>query len=416
MRVTRLTIANLRAIEAAEFKFQPGFNLIVGVNGVGKTTVLDALRISLSPVVKHINKLRTKTDFATDDIRIGSPALTVECSFQIDGEDYAYLIHKPRVSSVPQKKKAGKPREQVLDTPETSDFIGRPPRLATNNQTGGRPLAIFFGTRRAVPRDQAPSKGSTAGGIQAALAEALLDRQLRIVEFAEWMKAQQVLKREIPAAARVLEAFEDAVTRFLPGYSNLRVRLGKPPSLVIDRGRTTVPVEQLSDGERGVLAMVLDLTRRFAQANPKMGDPAKQSEAVILIDELDLHLHPSWQRRVVQNLTAAFPKSQFIATTHSPQVIGEVKHDRIQIISNGQVHSPTHSFGIDSSRILEEIMEADPRTGEINGLLSQISQEIGSQRFERARGTLQRLISRLGDNDPEVIRVRTLLDFMEGNE
>lgn len=416
MRVTRLKLANLRAIESAEFHFQSGFNLIVGINGVGKTTVLDALRISLSPVVKYVNKLRTKAVFAVDDIRIDSPALTVECSFQIEDEEFSYLIHKPRVTSVPQKKKTGKPREQVLDTPETSDFIGRPPRLATDSQTGGRPLAIFFGTRRAVPRDQTPSKGSSAGGIQAALAEALLDRQLRMIEFAEWMKAQQVLKREIPAAARVLEAFEDAVTHFLPGYSNLRVRPGKPPSLTIDHGRTTVPVEQLSDGERGLLVMVLDLTRRFAQANPKMGDPAKESEAVVLIDEVDLHLHPSWQRRVVQNLTAAFPKSQFIATTHSPQVIGEVEHDRIQIIANGLVYSPTHSFGVDSSRILEEIMEADPRTGEIKGLLSRLSQDIGSQRFERARSTLQTLISRLGDNDPEVIRVRTLLDFMEGNE
>ncbi len=416
MRVAGLKLANLRAIESAQFQFQPGFNLIVGVNGVGKTTVLDALRISLSPVVKHINRLRAKTDFATDDIRIGSPALTVECSFRIDSEEFSYLIHKPRVTSVPQKKKAGKPREQVHDTPETSDFIGRPPRLATDNQTGGRPLAVFFGTRRAVPHDRAPSKGSSAGGIQAALAEALIDRQLKMVEFAEWMKAQQVLKREIPAAARILEAFEDAVIRFLPGYSNLRVRPGKPPSLIIDHGRTTVSVEQLSDGERGLLAMVLDLTRRFTQANPKMEAPAEESEAIVLIDEVDLHLHPSWQRRVVQNLTAAFPKSQFIATTHSPQVIGEVEHDRIQIIASGQVYSPTHSFGIDSSRILEEIMEADPRTSEINRLLSQISQDVGNQRFERARNTLQTLILRLGDNDPEVIRVRTLLDFMEGNE
>ena len=415
MKVTGLKLTNLRAIESAEFRFKPGFNLIVGINGVGKTTVLDALRISLSPVIKHVNRLRAKTDFATDDIRIGSPALTVECMFQIDGEGFAYLIHTPRKTSVPQKKKAGMPREQVHNTPGTSDFIGRPPRLATDNQAGGRPLAIFFGTRRAVTTDHR-SVGSSAGGVQAALAEALIDRQLRLVEFADWMKAQQVLKRETPAAALALEAFEDVVTRFLPGYSNLRVRGGKPPTLYINRGQTTVPVHQLSDGERGLLAMVLDLTRRLAQANSKMKTPASKSEAVVLVDELDLHLHPSWQRRIVQNLTSAFPKCQFIATTHSPQIIGEVQHDRIQIIANGQVYSPTHSYGVDSSRVLEEIMEADPRTGEINQLLSQISKEIGNQRFERARSTLQALTSRLGDNDPEVIRVRTLLDFMEGNE
>ena len=144
-------------------------------------------------------------------------------------------------------------------------------------------------------------------------------------------------------------------------------------------------MRQLSDGERGTLALVLDLTRRLAQANPEMTDPAAEAEAVVLIDEIDLHLHPKWQRQIVRNLTAAFPRCQFIATTHSPQVIGEVEHDRIQIIANGQVYSPTHSFGVDSSRVLEEIMDADPRAQEVKALLSQVSQEVGKQQFDSAR-------------------------------
>ena len=103
--------------------------------------------------------------------------------------------------------------------------------------------------------------------------------------------------------------------------------------------------------------MVLDLARRLAQANPGMEDPAAEAEAVVLIDEIELHLHPAWQRRIVGNLIETFPRCQFIATTHSPQVIGEVGHDHIQIIADGQVYTPAHSFGVDSSRVLEEIME-----------------------------------------------------------
>lgn len=416
MRVTRLKIANLRAIEDAEFKFQPGFNLIVGVNGVGKTSVLDALSISLAPVVKHVNRLRTTRDFSFDDIRVGANALTVECGIEIDREEFTYLIHKPRESSAPRKKTAGMPREQVLDTPERSEFIGTSPRLATDRQPGGRPFAILFSTRRAVATNRVPSKGSSAGGVKAALAEALIDRQLRLSEFAEWMHAQKTLTDEVPAAARVLNAFEDAVSRFLPGYSNLRAQRGKPPKLLIDHGRTTLEIWQLSDGERGSLALVLDLTRRLAQANPQMDIPAAQAEAVVLIDELDLHLHPKWQRQIVENLTSAFPNCQFIATTHSPQVIGEVEHNRIQIIANGHVYSPTHSYGVDSSRVLEEIMGADPRAEEVSSLLSQLSQEIGRQQFDNARSLLDRLVERLGEDDPEVTRIRTLLDFMEGAE
>ncbi|MGH2359028.1 MAG: AAA family ATPase [bacterium] len=417
MIVTRLKLANVRAIETAAFTFQHGFNLVVGVNGVGKTTVLDALSVCLSAVVKQTNRLRTPAGgFTSDDIRVGAAAVTVECGVAIASADYNYLIHKPRETSAPQEKKRGMPREQVHDTPAKATFLGETPALVTGKEPGGRPLAVLFSTNRAVPSERAPSKGVAAGGIAAAFADALANRELRLAEFASWVRVQEALRAESAAAAKMLFAFENAVARFLPGYTNLRVDEEGRPKLLIDRGLTTVAVRQLSDGERGNLALVLDLTRRLTQANPGMTDPAAEAEAVVLIDEIDLHLHPGWQRKIVRNLTAAFPRCQFIATTHSPQIVGEVEHDRIQIIAKGQVYSPTHSYGVDSSRVLEEIMEADTRTQEVNTLLSKVSQEIGKQRFDDAHRTLERLVSQLGDNDPEVTRLRTLLDFMEGNE
>ena len=417
MRVTRLKLANLRAIQAAEFRFQPGFNLIVGVNGVGKTSGLDALSVCLSAIVKHSNRLRMFAGtFTVDDIRIGTDVLTVECGVTIGTAEHSYLIHKPRETSAAQEKKTGMPREQVHDTPERAAFVGAQPAPATDKESEGRPLAVLFSTSRAVPSERAPSKGVASGGIAAAFADALMSRELRLGEVAAWMRVQQALKGENAAAGRVLAAFESAVTRFLPGYANLRVDADARPRLLIDRGTTTVAVWQLSDGERGTLALVLDLTRRLSQANPAMTDPAAQAEAVVLIDEIDLHLHPKWQRQIVRNLVAAFPRCQFIATTHSPQVIGEVEHERIQIIANGQVYSPQHSFGMDSSQVLEEIMDEDPRTQEIKELLSRISVEIGQQQFADARGSLITLVERLGEDDPEVTRLRTLLDFVEGKE
>jgi predicted ATP-binding protein involved in virulence len=417
MRVTALKLANLRAMETADFRFQAGFNLIVGVNGVGKTTMLDALRVCLSAFVKQANKLQAPVEsFITDDIRVGADALSVECGVQIGGLEHRYLIHKPRESSAPQDKKAGMPREQVHDTPEKATFLGATPVVVTGREPGGRPLAVLFSTSRAVPSERRPGKNVAAGGTTAAFADAFANRELRLGEFAAWMRVQEALKSERASAGRVLAAFEDAVARFLPGYAHLRVDADERPRLLIDRGNTTVAVRQLSDGERGTLALVLDLTRRLAQANPEMTDPAAEAEAVVLIDEIDLHLHPKWQRQIVRNLTAAFPVCQFIATTHSPQVIGEVEHDRIQIIANGQVYSPTHSFGVDSSRVLEEIMDADPRAHEVNALLSQISQVVGTQRYENARGLLVQLVAMLGEDDPEITRIRTLLDFMEGEQ
>jgi predicted ATP-binding protein involved in virulence len=417
MIVTRLTLSNVRAIETAEFRFKPGLNLIVGVNGVGKTTVLDTLSVCLSSIVKRANDLRVRAEMLTlDDIRIGSDALTVECTVRLRDREHSFLIHKPREASAPRLSGTGMPREQVHDTPERAEFLGDTPSRFSADGMAGRALGVLFSTNRAVPSDRAPGKGAATGGVAAAFADALTSRELRLAEFAAWMRVQEALRDERSSAGRALAAFEDAVTRFLPGYANLHLGGADRRHLWINRSATVIPVRQLSDGERGALVLVLDITRRLVQANPELENPLAVAEAVVLIDEIDLHLHPKWQRQIVHNLGATFPNCQFIATTHSPQVIGEVAHDRIQIIADGQVYSPTHSYGVDSSRVLEEIMDADPRAEEVKELLSEISRVIGRQQFGRAQELLTELVDRLGDDDPEVTRLRTLLDFVEGRE
>ena len=399
MRVASVKLANVRPIKVAEFRFKPGFNLVVGVNGVGKTAVLDALAVCLSDVVRRANTLRGRAArrFDVGAIRLGTNALDVTCDFESDQEDvrHGYTLHKPR------------------DTPEIAEFVGDVPPPATGEEPGGRPLAILFSTNRAVPSEKAPAKGATTGGVAAAFWGALSSRELRLGELAAWMRVQEALKQERAAAGHALDAMGKAVTRFLPGFQNLRVGGEDGGLLLIDRDdRTTLPVRFLSDGERGVLAIMLDLTRRLTQANPNMKDPAAEAEAIVLIDDLELHLHPVWQRGIVGNLTKTFPKCQFIATTHSPQVIGELEHDRIQIIDDDQVYSPSHSFGVDSSRVLEEIMDANPRTADVKALLSNISRAIGDDRYDDARALLTKLKHQLGADDPEVTHFQTLLDFI----
>jgi len=392
MIVTKLQITNLRAIKTAEFRFQPGFNLIVGVNGVGKTSVLDALSACLSPVTKQVNNLSNKAKvFKFEDIRVGAGAITVECDVRIGEHDFNYLIHKPREIGVAQDEDADNHREIRLKKTKRSKFMGKAPSPATGKEPGGRPLAVFFSTSRAVPTKRTSRDKWVEGGITPAFVDAFASRELRLRESADWMGAQIAQRKERPASQQVLDAFEDAIKHFLPGYSNLHLGGNDGKQLWIDHGETAIPVRQLSDGERGVLALILDLTRRLTQANPDMKDPAAEAEAIVLIDEIDLHLHPKWQRDIVHNLCAAFPKCQFIATTHSPQIIGEVEHERIQIISDGQVYLPLYSFGVDSNRVLEGIMEADNRTSDVKELLSKISDLIGEEQFDRSRELLLEL-------------------------
>ena len=438
MRVTSLKLANLRAIETAEFRFQAGFNLIVGVNGVGKSTVLDALRICISRILPSTTESRAKAmSFAISDIRNGFPFLDAELSLAIGLDEFRFTRRQWREAfAADDVENLERLRRQILNTErlrerarnllreleeshgfsDSDAFAPSKAELKSAVRTAAvAPNCLFFSTNRSVASYASTSKSRAAGGRAAAYAEALVPRPMYVAQFADWMRVQEALAKEQSAAARHLQVLRSAVSRFLPTYENLRPAEENSSGLLIDQGRIALDVGQLSDGERGVLALVLDLARRLSQANPSLDDPLSKGHAVVLIDEIDLHLHPKWQRQIVHNLTAAFPRCQFIATSHSPQVIGEVEHDRIQIIANGQVYSPSHSFGVDSSRVLEEIMDADPRTQEVEALLSRMSQEVGKQRYESARELLVQLVDRLGEDDPEVTRIRTLLDFMEGD-
>lgn len=416
MIIKKLQIAGLRAFEQAEFTFQPGMNLLVGVNGVGKTTVLDALRICLSQVLPEVTASRSqKIRFEETDIQFGASTLQVSCDFELDNIEFNLLLIKQRENTIPNKE-IGNVRDQTTESPDKEEtsplLLSAFPGFKKARQ---QPLGIYFSTRRSLVVEQAPSKTNTAGGQAAAFAESLLSsRELNLRLIAQWFIAQEELGAENPAFLKHVEVLRKAVHQFLPDFTNLRtVDIDGNISFVVDKLGKTLRVAQLSDGERGMLAIVLDLARRLSQANPGLDNPIKDGVGVVLIDELDLHLHPKWQRSIVKNLTNTFENCQFIITTHSPQIIGEVKPDRITIVDK-DIYQPTSSFGMDSSRILEEIMDTVPRNIEVNNLLSTLHKKIDEEDIPEAKKILKKVIRILGPNDPEVTRPATMIDFLEG--
>ena len=439
MEITSLKLTNIRSIETAEFRFKPGFNLVVGVNGVGKSTVLDTLRIWLSRILPSTTESRAKPlSFNKRDIRSGFSFLDADLSLTIGVDKFRFTrrqwgerfaadddenIKKLRREIMESERLRDRARnllrelEASHEVADSNVFFPSKTELKNAADTAAvAPHCVFFSTNRSELSYRI-TKSKTAGRKSTAYAEALVRRPMYVAQFAEWMRVQEELAKEDSTAKRHLQVLRSAVDRFLPTYENLRPADEadeKSSHLMINQGKIELDVGQLSDGERGVLALVLDLARRLSQANPSLDDPLSEGHAVVLIDELDLHLHPKWQRQIVHNLTKTFPRCQFIATTHSPQVIGEVPHERIQIMADGEVYSPPYSFGVDSSRVLEEIMDADPRATVVKELLSEVSEVIRRQQFDRARDLVGQLVEHLGDGDPEVTRLRTLLDFMEG--
>ena len=415
MNIKALKLADVRAIHVAELNFQPGFNVIAGVNGVGKTTILDALAICCSAVARHTNRLRRfGTYFGDEDIRLGANALQAECEFVCRSAEFGFTVHRSReVDPEHEMEEWSRENSIKINNPTMEVLSGEVPRGGIRGVPNGDVLAMLFSTGRSLATERAPRQESAAGTVSAAFAGAFSHRRLELGEFAAWMRTQHALRSERPRAQKALDALEDAVHRFLPGYRNLRpVDDGDGQSLLIDHDEQSLSLRQLSDGERGILALVLDLTRRLAQANPGLVDPAAEAEAIVLIDELELHLHPTWQRQIVRNLSETFPKCQFIATTHSPQIVGEVPHHRIQIITDGDVFPPSRSFGLDSSEVLDEVMDTTPRTAKAHELLARISKVIGLDQYDDAKALLSELEDMVGENNSEVIRVKTLLDFL----
>lgn len=214
--------------------------------------------------------------------------------------------------------------------------------------------------------------------------------------------------REINIVAKTIENFID-------GYTNLRIKRVPKPHMLLDKNGVTFNLEQLSDGEKNLIALVGDIARRLSIANPNISNPLK-GNGIIFIDEIDLHLHPTWQRLIVPKLLSLFPNCQFFISTHSPQVLSHVKPNNIYLlknISNELKYSkPTESYGITSNRILEDLLGVDARPKKEKNDLKKIYKYIQDNDLNKAKVEIEKLAQRIG-NDTELVKARVLIKRKE---
>ena len=188
--------------------------------------------------------------------------------------------------------------------------------------------------------------------------------------------------------------------------------------MVVHKSDEELRVDQLSDGEKCTLAMVGDLARRMAIANPDLDDPL-DGDGVVLIDELDLHLHPGWQRHVVSALQETFPNCQFVVSTHSPQIVSHVLPERIWLLERTKdgvsASRPAESFGQTAGRILEDVMDVPERPQEIKERLSDLFLAIQQDELGKAKQLLSDLAGTIG-SDPDLVRARIHIHRKEALE
>lgn len=416
MKIKQLSIAGFRGFDQTTLDFDPQFTLLVGVNGVGKSSVLEALRVSLSRVLPKFTPSRASPlAFASDDIRLGSAALTVDVDFEFpDGKQQRFLLHKPRERFITGAE--GSVREGTVETPEREELS--PLRLTKPYARGTQPIAVYFGTRRSHPTDEQVRAGRSNTGA-AAYADALSDvRPLHLREIASWMLAQEELAKELPRARSHLDALKSAAAGFLQTCSGLRaINRDEKPQLLISKDGIELDVRFLSEGERAMLALSLDLGRRLSQANPGLDDPVGDGMGVVFIDELDMHMHPIWQRQIGGMLTQTFRNCQFIATTHSPQIIAETQPNQVVILKqvDGRIVAQHcgQAYGLDTNYVLEYIMGTPSRPEPTKAAISEVEDALEAGDLELARKKLAQLRTLQHGDDPTSVGLEAEINNLE---
>lgn len=423
MRIDLLELVNFKAFEQFRLALHPEFNLIVGVNGTGKTSLLDALSIAAGSWFLGLRGYDTR-HISHDEARLAMHDFDGEIRFEAQypvrvkaqGEVNGQLIDWERSLESPAGKTHFRHANRIKALATECDQAVRDGREVT------LPLISYYGTGRLWREPRAESQlnqSMRAFGLtrNPHRHNSRLDGYLHSVtprlstrELVTWMSNQSWASYQQGKETPVFTAVKRAMVGCLEGAEKLYFDPKRGEIVVVmAQQRGTQPFDNLSDGQRCMLAMVGDIAQKAVRLNPHFGDRVlEQTPGVVLIDELDLHLHPRWQRRVIADLRRTFPRIQFICTTHSPQLIGQAKADEVILLGGDAPTHPDQTFGMDSNWVLRHVMDSTDRDAGVSAELDALFELIEQGEVEQAQAKIDRLRTRIGEH-PELVEAQALV-------
>lgn len=418
MKVKNLKLLNFRGVKELYVDFTQRTTAFVGVNGVGKSTMLDALAIALSQLTWRINGNHLKArPISLDDIQLDADFARIEVTIEFKGADVWWGVAKNR--------KEGK----YSDPLRSSNFevLNATVRLldaewkhveSDLQEDFSLPLSVFYDVHRAVRNEHDVPlrvRETLLHNPYEAYQDALDRGGADFKRFFMWFRNFEDVENERRTESNSyrhagLEAARNAIMTFT-GFSGVKVRRKPRMRMVVVKSGKEFNVLQLSDGERTMLALLGDLSRRLSALNPGLANP-NEGAGVVLIDEVDLHLHPGWQRELVANLEKTFPNCQFIISTHSPQVVGELLPESVMLLRDGiLLGHAERTLGLSSGEVLEELMEGAARNAGVDAELSAIRTLLDQDAMVQAQNSIDALRSRVGDI-PELLELKATAESL----
>lgn len=367
MRITTLNLKNFKCFEDREFTFLPGFNLVVGRNASGKTTVLDALAVASGAWLlglSRYSKYCKARSIYPEEVRLVALEkerriryerhfpVAVQAGGTIAGRDLDWKRTLEGING----------RTTSRDASDLKQFGQKMGTRAMRGDKVTLPLVSYYGTGRVwqQPRDLKSRRVSSATKAATSVFHGYLnshDPRASAADLFRWIQTQQFIALEEGRSSVELRVLKQAVLGCLEGGKKMYFSV-KMADLVVEieeHGRQ--PYNNLSDGYRNMIAMIGDIAFKAVTLNPHLGiKAAAETPGLVLIDELDLHLHPKWQRRVIDDLKRTFPAMQFICTSHSPFLIQALKPGEL-VMLDPPAKKATEEDAEYAGRPIEDIVE-----------------------------------------------------------
>lgn len=363
MRLIKATIQNFKGIEDLTLNLNPQLNVLIGDNGSGKTAILEALAIAAGAFFIGIRDVSAK-GISNKEVRFTAQ------------QEYAYPVAIKAEGVIGEREISWSREKNNLKGSTTSknawqlSELGREAdEMVRAGQAVELPLISFFSTGRLFVEAQSRStrnlkeKNGKELGSRFRGYRQSLDAKSNFRRFVEWFKLKEISQIQKKEEDIALSLVKEAIVNTLPGcttvYYDFDPDTNKGLTVELEDGRA-LPFEYLSDGVRNFFAMMADISHRCVLLNPHLRENAlKHTKGVVLIDELDLHLHPSWQKSVIRSLLDTFPNIQFIVTTHSPFLIQETEANQLVLLKECAIELTGSANNLSIEDIAERLQGLD---------------------------------------------------------